>query len=139
MHRKVRKFIEDKGVEVVNIELMTKWSEAKTHSFKITIKAKYLELTKTINFWPYRVGVRFFKTFKPKVTASWESNASSVRKSNNTSGASRNTFESFKHSNVNSVITNNILGSTSNNMFLNVPKACFKAYCFCTASACQAC
>ena len=42
------------------------------------------------NFWPYRVGVRFFKSFKPKVVASWESNVNSVGKSNASSATASN-------------------------------------------------
>ena len=96
---KIKQYVLDKGVDVVDCELITKWKDARTLSFKITIKAKHLEITKADRFWPYRVGVRFFKNFRPK-TSAWDVHVNSVNSSNTVVQTSNGTQETSQAANI---------------------------------------
>ena len=60
---KLKKYISDKGVDVVNCECITKFDAARSHSYKIVIKASDYEKCKAPSMWPARVGLRLFKKF----------------------------------------------------------------------------
>ena len=58
------KFIEDKGIKVLGCALLTKYEHARTLSYKVTIKACDYEKSQDPSIWPYRIGVRPFRTPK---------------------------------------------------------------------------
>ena len=55
---------EKQGIKILNCELLTKWTEARSNTFKLTIKARQAELTLSSSIWPCGVGVRRFKRKK---------------------------------------------------------------------------
>ena len=58
----VSNWLATKGVEVKDYKLLTTSDEARSLTFKITIKPEdYDRATQDAMFWPYRVGVRLFK------------------------------------------------------------------------------
>lgn len=46
----LKSYVEGKGLDVIKCELITTWTEARTHSFKLTIKAKDLRKAQTGHF-----------------------------------------------------------------------------------------
>ena len=79
---KLKGFLEKKGLNIVSVELMTTFNEARTHTYKVTIKASDFEKAKSPDIWPYRVGVRLFKHFssRPRENnrkSGWEQQAGS--------------------------------------------------------------
>ena len=69
----LKEFIENKGIEVVEIELLTHHPDARTNTFRIAIKSRDYDKALNPEVWPYRVGVRIFK---PKRTQNSWSNQS---------------------------------------------------------------
>ena len=51
-------------IKVLNCELITTWAEARSNSFKVTIKAYQTERALSNEIWPYGVGVRRFRNQK---------------------------------------------------------------------------
>ena len=58
------KFIEDKGIKVLDCVLLTKYEHAWTLSYRVTIRACDYEKSQDASIWPYRIGVRPFKNAK---------------------------------------------------------------------------
>ena len=54
----VSKWIEDQGINVFDCVLLTKYEQARTLSFKVTISASNYEKSQDPSMWPYRVHVR---------------------------------------------------------------------------------
>ena len=57
-------YTERHGIKVLNCELITTWTEARSNSFKVTIKAYQTERALSNEIWPYGVGVRRFRNQK---------------------------------------------------------------------------
>ena len=57
----LKDFLIGKGINVVHVELLTKHEEARTNTFKVTVKASEYEKAMNPEIWPYRVGVRHFR------------------------------------------------------------------------------
>ena len=71
----LRSFLESKGISVVECKNLTTFEHARTHSYKVTIKASEYEKATRPEVWPYRVGVRLFKQFKKRESdeqANWD-------------------------------------------------------------------
>ena len=72
----MKSFLETRGISVVQCVNLTTFEHARTHSYKVTIKAsEYKKATKP-EVWPFRVGVRLFKQFKKKTDeqqTNWDS------------------------------------------------------------------
>ena len=62
----VKEFVVKNGLEVIDCELITTFSAARTNSFKITIHAKDYDKSQNPQIWPHRVGIRAYKHFRPK-------------------------------------------------------------------------
>ena len=60
-------YAEKQGIKILNCELLTKWTEARSNTFKLTIKARQAKLTLNSSIWPCGVGVRRFKHKKGTV------------------------------------------------------------------------
>ena len=60
------KFIEDKGIKVLDCVLLTKCEHVQTLSYKVTIRACDYEKSQDASIWPYRIGVRSFKNAKSR-------------------------------------------------------------------------
>ena len=60
-------YAERHGIKVLNCELITTWAEARSNTFKLTIKAHQTEKVLSNEIWPYGVGVRRFKNQKGSV------------------------------------------------------------------------
>ena len=56
-------FMQNKGLEVIDCVLLTKYDGARSLAFKITIKTTDFEKAKDPDIWPYRVGLRLYKQF----------------------------------------------------------------------------
>ena len=56
-------FIQNKGIQVLGCDLLTKYAEANSLTYKITIRACDYEKATKENIWPIGVGVRLFKFF----------------------------------------------------------------------------
>ena len=70
----LKTFLDNKGIKVIECEKLTTWDQARTHCYKVTIKASEFEKATKPEVWPYRVGVRLFKQFREKkedVLPSW--------------------------------------------------------------------
>ena len=67
-------FIENKGIKVVEIELLTNHPEARTNTFKIAIKPGDYDKAMNPEVLPYRVGVRTFR-HKRQQQNSWANQA----------------------------------------------------------------
>lgn len=59
------KFLEEKGLNIVSCDLLTKYEGARSLSYKITIRAYDLEKAQDASRWPERVGIRLYKVFEP--------------------------------------------------------------------------
>ena len=62
----LKSFLESKGVTIVECTNLTTFEHARTHCYKVTIKASEYEKATKPEIWPYRVGVRLFKQFRKK-------------------------------------------------------------------------
>ena len=62
----LKSFLETKGVAVVECVNLTTFEHARTHCYKVTIKASEYEKATKPEIWPYRVGVRLFKQFRKR-------------------------------------------------------------------------
>ena len=62
----VSKWIEDQGIKVSDCVLLTKYVQARTHSFKVTISASNYEKSQDPSMWPYRVHVRLYRSYNRK-------------------------------------------------------------------------
>ena len=54
-------FLLSKGIEVVDIALLTTYEHARTNTFKIKIKASQYTKAMSPDVWPFRVGVRHYR------------------------------------------------------------------------------
>ena len=71
----LKEFIENKGVEVVEIELLTQFPEAaRTFTYRIAIKPRDYDKAMNPDVWPYRVGVRIYKP--KRIQNSWSNQSS---------------------------------------------------------------
>lgn len=57
-------FIRERGLNAVDCVLLTKHEEARSYSFKVSIRAEDFEKAKSADIWPYRIGIRLFKEFR---------------------------------------------------------------------------
>ena len=55
--------MQNKGLDVINCVLLTKYNGARSLTFRIMIKATDFEKAKDPDIWPYRVGLRYYKQF----------------------------------------------------------------------------
>ena len=64
----LRDFIIAKGVQVTDVELLTKFNkeEAISYTYRISIKPEDYEKALNPDVWPHRVGVRLFKNKRPQ-------------------------------------------------------------------------
>ena len=62
----LKSFLESKGITVVECINLTTFEHARTHCYKVTIKASEYENAARPEVWPYRVGVRLFKQFRKR-------------------------------------------------------------------------
>ena len=72
----LKSFLETRGISVVQCVNLTTFEHARTHSYKVTIKASEYEKATKPEVWPFRVGVRLFKQFKKKTDeqqTNWDS------------------------------------------------------------------
>lgn len=60
----LKAYLVKKEINVVSCNLLTKFKEAYSHSFKIIVKAQDYEKVQNAEIWPYRVGVRHYKHFR---------------------------------------------------------------------------
>ena len=71
----LKTFLENKGVNVVAVETLTKADvlpNVRTKTFKVTVKASHYEKALLPESWPYRVGVRHFRAAR-RTENSWQS------------------------------------------------------------------
>ena len=59
----VSKWVEDQGIKVSDCVLLTKYEQARTLSFKVTISASNYEKSQDPSMWPYRVHVRPYRNY----------------------------------------------------------------------------
>ena len=57
----LRNFLQSKGVEVVELALLTTYEHARTNTFKVKIKASQYSKAMSPDVWPFRVGVRHYR------------------------------------------------------------------------------
>ena len=57
-------YAEKQDIHPVNCELLTKWDQARSLTFKLTIKSRDFEKASCPSTWPYRIGIRTFQRFK---------------------------------------------------------------------------
>ena len=62
----LKSFLERKNIQVLECINLTTYDQARTHCYKVTIKAAEYEKAIKPDVWPYRVGVRLFKQFREK-------------------------------------------------------------------------
>ena len=60
------RFLEKKGLPILDCKLLTTFQGARTNSYKVTIKSFDYQKSQDPSTWPYRVGVRQFKHIKRK-------------------------------------------------------------------------
>ena len=70
---RLKSFLQAKNINVIECKKLTTFQQARTHCYKVTIKASEFEKATKPEVWPYRVGVRLFKQFREKKdeTPSW--------------------------------------------------------------------
>ena len=71
----LKAFLEARGIAVIECVNLTTFEFARTHSYKVTIKAAQYEQATKPEIWPFRVGVRLFKQFRNRETdqqSSWD-------------------------------------------------------------------
>ena len=54
-------FLQSRGVQVVDIALLTTYEHARTNTFKVKIKASQYTKAMSPDVWPFRVGVRHYR------------------------------------------------------------------------------
>ena len=65
-------FLHSKGVEVVDVALLTTYENARTNTFKVKIKASQYSKAMSPDVWPFRVGVRHYRQPRRDLnTTSW--------------------------------------------------------------------
>ena len=57
-------YAKNHGVQLLNSELLTKWPQARSNTFKLTMRPRYAETALKESTWPHGVGVRRFKRKK---------------------------------------------------------------------------
>ena len=62
----LKAFLEARGIKIVECVNLTTFEFARTHSYKVTIRASEYEKATNPAVWPYWVGVRLFKQFRNK-------------------------------------------------------------------------
>lgn len=65
-------FLKNKGLNAVAVEKLTQHPDARTNTFKITIKPADYENALNPNIWPYRVAVRHFIPKRFPAQDSWQ-------------------------------------------------------------------
>ena len=76
----LRNWLSQKGIHVKGCTLLTTFDEARSLSYKITLDPKDFDIaTQDASIWPYRVGVRLFKTFKNSQNAYQNTYGGNVR------------------------------------------------------------
>ena len=60
------RFMESKGLNILNCDLLTKFDGARSNSFKITIRSCEYDKITNADLWPLGVGVRAFKHFNKR-------------------------------------------------------------------------
>ena len=71
---RLKSFLLGKNINVIECKKLTTFAQARTHCYKVTVKASDFEKATKPEVWPYRVGVRLFKQFREKKadqTPSW--------------------------------------------------------------------
>ena len=72
------RFLESKGLKLLNCDLLTKYEGARSLSFKITIRSSDYEKATNAELWPIGVGVRAFKFFNNRQENNGRSSNSKV-------------------------------------------------------------
>ena len=62
----IKQWLKSNGIWVKNCNLLTTFEGARSHTFKLVVKATDYEKTTNPAIWPENVGVRKFKFFRPK-------------------------------------------------------------------------
>ena len=57
-------FLQERGLNVLSCDLLTKYENARSLAYKISIRSCDYEKAQDPEIWPLRVGVRLFKYFK---------------------------------------------------------------------------
>ena len=57
------KFVQDKGLDILDCVQLTKYEGARSLAFKVKIKAIDFEKAKNVDIWPFGVGLRRYKHF----------------------------------------------------------------------------
>ena len=68
----LNEFLKQKGLNTVAIEKLTQHPDARTNTFKITVKPADYENALNPNIWPYRVAIRHFKPKRFQPQNSWQ-------------------------------------------------------------------
>ena len=59
-------FLQERGLNVLRCDLLTKYENARSLAYKISIRSRDYEKAQDPNIWPLRLGVRLFKYFKKR-------------------------------------------------------------------------
>ena len=59
-------FLQERGLSVLSCDLLTKYENARSLAYKISIRSRDYEKAQDLNIWPLTVGVRLFKYFKKR-------------------------------------------------------------------------
>ena len=65
----MKEFIVSKGINVTGVKKLTTYEQARTNTFKVSIKASDYDKAIKPEVWPLRVGVRLFR--QKRSTQSW--------------------------------------------------------------------
>ena len=65
----LKEFISNKGICVTDVKKLTTYEQARTNTFKVSIKASDYDKAIRPEVWPLRVGVRLFRP--KRTTQSW--------------------------------------------------------------------
>ena len=115
-----KKFVVDKGLEVLDCEMITKFQGARTNSFKVTVDSKDYDKSQNPQFWPYRVGIRFFKHFRENMD--WSNQSNQTLAGNGTGVPSQNVpSQNVPNSSVVSNIPSQPVILSTNNRFEGLP------------------
>ena len=71
----IKEFLEQKGIHVTDIELLTKFfiNESKSYTYRIAIRPSDYELALKPESWPFRVSVRLFRNKRrQQEESSWD-------------------------------------------------------------------
>ena len=93
----LKSFLEGKNINVIECKKLTTFEQARTHCYKVTIKASEFEKSTKPEVWPYRVGVRLFKQFREKKeqTPSWNDQLNSQNQSQHHQSNQMNRSQQF--------------------------------------------